>query len=99
MKQSVKMWSKLPKALKEDLDEECLSLAIEIDDLHAVIEIIGCVNSKTGKVDRAVQRIIARAESYVERMPRHDGIRIIGCSYGGSPIDLGCCAEVPTRPK
>jgi hypothetical protein len=89
------MWSKLPKALKEDLDEECLSLAIDIDDLHAVIEITGCVNGKTGKVDRAVQRIIDRAESYAEQMPHHDGIRIIGRTYGGSPIDLGCCAESP----
>jgi hypothetical protein len=28
-------------------------------------------------------------------MPLSDGIRIIGLSYGGCPIDLGCSAESP----
>lgn len=92
-RQSVKMWSKLPQALKEELEEDCLSLAIDMKDNHAVIEITDCV--RDGKVDPAVQRLINRARSYAERIPSSDGVRIIGLSYDSSPVDLGCCAESP----
>jgi hypothetical protein len=90
MKQSVKMPNKLPKVLRDEFDEHDLSLAIDMDDLHAVIEVAGCVDPKTMKVQPSVQRLIAQADSYTEFVPRSDGIRIIGLSHGGEPIDLDC---------
>jgi|SRR5882672_170758 len=87
----VKMPNKLPKVLRDELDDEDLSLAIDMGfDIYAVIEITGCVDPKTMKVVPAVQRLIARADSYTEFVPRSDGIRIIGLSYGGKTIDLDC---------
>jgi|SRR5215510_4138681 len=42
------------------------------------------------KVEAAVQRLIDRAGSYTEFVPRSDGIRIMGLSYGGPSIDIHC---------
>jgi hypothetical protein len=89
-KQSVKMPNKLPKVLRDEFDDCDLSLAIDMDDLHAVIEVTGCVDPRTMKVEPAVQRLVAQADSYTEFVPRSEGIRIIGLSYGGKPIDLDC---------
>jgi hypothetical protein len=88
-KQSVRIPSKLPKVLRDAIDDDVLSLAIDMNDMHAVIEIAGCVDPKTMKVDPAVQRLIERAGSYTEYVPRSDGIRIIGRSFGEA-IDLDC---------
>jgi len=58
-------------------------------DTFAVIETTGCVNEETMKVEPAVQRLIERADTYTEYVPRSEGIRIIGRSFG-PPIDFDC---------
>jgi hypothetical protein len=72
-----------------------LSLAIDMQmDNFGVIEVTGCVDEKTMKVVPAVQRLIERADTYIEYVPRSDGIRIIGISFGEC-IDLDCLGEQP----
>jgi hypothetical protein len=89
----VKIPNKLPKVLRDELDDENLSLAIDMGfDIYAVIEITGCVDPKTMKVVPAVQRLIAQADSYTEFVPRSEGIRIIGRSFGQA-VDLDCDGE------
>ena len=75
--------------LRDAIDDDVLSLAIDMNDMHAVIEITGCVHPKTMNVAPAVQRLIERAGSYTEYVPRSEGIRIIGRSFGQT-IDLDC---------
>jgi hypothetical protein len=78
--------------LRDELDDEDLSLAIDMGfDIYAVIEITGCVDPKTMKVEPAVQRLIDRAGTYTEYVPRSEGVRMIGRSFG-DPIDLDCDA-------
>ena len=90
-KQSVKVPDKLPKAFKDNIDNDDLSLAIDMAlSNFAVIEVTGCVDEQTMKVEPAVQRLIERAGTYVEFVPRSDGIRIIGLTYCGKSTDLHC---------
>jgi hypothetical protein len=93
MKQ-IKNAEELPKALRDNIDEDSLSLAIDMAEANiAIIEITGCVDTKTMKVDAAVQRLIDRAGSYTEFVPGSDGIRIMGLSHYGDSIDLHCHGE------
>jgi hypothetical protein len=66
MKRSVKVPSKLPKVLREEIeDDDDLSLALDMGlGTFVVIEITECVNEKTMKVIPSVQRLINRADSY-----------------------------------
>jgi hypothetical protein len=61
-------------------------------DYFAVIEVTDCVDEETMKVERTVQRLIERADSYTEYVNRDygiHGIRIIGRS-SGPPVDIAC---------
>jgi hypothetical protein len=89
---SVKTFNKLSCVLRELIDEDCLSFAINVKYGVAVIEVVNCVNTKTGKVEHAIQSLIDRAGTYTEYVPRTAGIRIIGMA-DGQPIDLDCGLE------
>jgi len=94
MKRSVKMPNELPKVLKDNVDDDSLSFAIHINGKYAVIEVPGCVDEKTLKVDDPdVQHLIERADTYTEYVPRSGGIRIIGRSFGGRAVDLGTSSD------
>jgi len=87
------MPNKLPNVLKGRIEDDSLSLAIDMGfDHFAVIEVTECVDEKTMKVEPAVQRMIERAGSYTEYVPRSNGIRIIGLSFG-PPVELDCRGE------
>jgi hypothetical protein len=86
---SVKMPNKLPHVLKDLIEEDSLSLAVDVDDNLGIIEVADCVDLRTRELQHAVQRLIERAGTYTEYIPRCGGIRMIGMSYG-QPIDLNC---------
>jgi hypothetical protein len=93
MKEFVKVLNELPKVLRDEIDDDDFSLAIDMGmDTFAVIEVTGCVDEETMKVAPAVQRLIERADTYTEYVPRSEGIRIIGRSFGQA-IDLDCDCE------
>jgi hypothetical protein len=95
MKHSVRIPNKLPKILRGEIDDDDLSLAIDMGfESYAVIEITGCVDEETMKVKPAVQRLIERARTYAEYVPRSDGVRIIGRSCG-QPLELDCVGRGP----
>jgi hypothetical protein len=91
----VKIPDKLPKTLRDEIDDDELSLAIDMGmSTYAVIEITGCVDEETMKVTPAVQRLMDRVPTYTEYVPRSEGIRIIGRSFG-QPIELDCLGSGP----
>ena|SRR5215510_9724412 len=93
--QPLKTSEKLPKVLKDEIGDDELSLAIDMGfGILAVIEITGCVEEETMKVEPAIQRLIERAGTYTEYVPRSEGVRIIGRSFG-QPIDLDCDGSSP----
>jgi len=98
MTQCIKVLTDLPKVLRDEIGDDDFSLAIDIGmDTFAVIEVTGCVDGETMKVVPTVQRLIDRAGTYTEYVPRSDGIRIIGRSFGEC-IDLDCDGDSPDLP-
>ena len=84
----MKVLSKLPKVLRDEIGDDDFSLAIDMGfDTFAVIEITECVDEDTMKVHPAVQGLIERADTYAEYVHRCGGVRIIGRSLG-PPIDF-----------
>jgi hypothetical protein len=85
----------LPEALKGPIAEDSFSLALDATDHVGVIEITCCYDAEKKQVTvPEVERLIARADTYVEYVPRCDGVRIIGVAYGKSvELDLMCIVE------
>jgi len=66
----VKMPNKLPHVLKDLIEEDSLSLAVDVDDNLGIIEVADCVDLRTRELQHAVQRLIERAGTYTEYIPR-----------------------------
>ena len=81
----VKIPSKLPKVLRDEIDDDDLSLAVDMGmDTFAIIEVTGCVDERTMKVKPAVHRLIERAGTYTEYVPRSEEFE----SSGGHSDEL-----------
>ena len=81
--------NQLPKSLKDSIEHDSISLALDNYEL-AVIEVTQCYDAKKKEIlPLAVRHLIERADTYVECAPTFDGVRVIGWA-NGITVEVDC---------
>ena len=88
--------AKIPKNLAGSFEMDDFSLAVDCGYGLGVIEATECFDDKTQKVtNEGIQRLIDRADTYTEYVPRRSGIRIIGQVHPGHVTEIDCATDNP----